>query len=115
MMPGDKSLALCQSVWVCSRFTERDASFRAPPWHKRVEHDIDADMGKADNVIRVDHHIEVRDHIPFDIVFPRDDTPPLAVAHMRHDLGDGAFRHRSDVLRQRCKHPACTHRRLMSE
>ena len=85
MMFGDEPLALRQPVGM--RADSDAVGIDAEAAGERVERDVDRDAHESDGVPRIDEQIEVRDHIPFDVVLPGDHTPGLAAFHGGHDRG----------------------------
>ena len=54
--------------------------------HECVERHVHADAHERSHVGGVDHHVEVRHHVAFHIVFPGDHTQSFAGGHMAQNL-----------------------------
>ena len=52
---------------------------------ERVECDVDRDAHESNGIPRVDEQVEIRDHVPFDIVLPGHHAPRLAAFDGGHD------------------------------
>ena len=111
----DEPLTLRQTMRMGGRLMWDDTAFEAPVGHKRIERDINTDMREPDNIISVNHHVQVGNNIAFHVVFPGDNTPAITVANMRHDLGNRGLRHRNNLIRQTGQRATGRHRRLMGE
>ena len=84
--------------------------------HECVERHIHTDAHERGHVNGVDHHVEIRHHVAFHIVFPGDHAQPLARGHMAQDLRHvGARMQPCVMLAVACKTFSRGDRRLMGE
>ncbi len=84
--------------------------------HECVERHIHTDAHERGHVNGVDHHVEIRHHVAFHIVFPGNHAQPLARGHMAQDLRHvGARMQPCVMLAVACKTFSRGDRRLMGE